>query len=103
VSTRGLTTDGTNKYKDPIGSDWLLTANAEVAIPITTEVLSWLFFVDAGAIDSGKVRSSIGTGIQILLPQWFGPVPMRFELATPVTKEDLDETRIFSFTVGALF
>jgi len=103
VSTRGLTTDGTNEYKDPIGSDWLLTVNAEVAIPITTEVLSWLFFVDAGAIDSGSVRGSVGTGIQILLPQWFGPVPMRFEIAAPVSKDELDETRIFSFSVGALF
>ncbi|MCF7955063.1 MAG: outer membrane protein assembly factor BamA [Phycisphaerae bacterium] len=103
VSPRGLSTDGTNRYKDPIGSKWIITGNTEVAIPITTEVLSWLFFVDAGAIETGKVRSSVGTGIQILLPQWFGPVPMRFELAAPVTKEDQDETRIFSFTVGALF
>jgi outer membrane protein insertion porin family len=103
VTTRGLSTAGTPVLKDPIGSDWLITANAEVAVPITTEVLSWLFFVDAGAIDTGRMRSSVGTGIQILLPQWFGPVPMRFELATPITKEELDDTRVFSFTVGALF
>ncbi|MBW8015919.1 MAG: BamA/TamA family outer membrane protein [Planctomycetes bacterium] len=104
VSTRGLSTGpGTPEYRDPIGSDWILTGNAEIAVPITTEVLSWLFFVDAGAIDSGRVRSSVGTGIQILLPQWFGPVPMRFELAAPITKEDVDETKVFSFTIGALF
>jgi len=108
VSTRGLqynpTTMITNpERKDPIGSDWILIGNAEVAVPLTEEVISLLFFVDAGTIDSGGVRASIGTGLQILIPQWFGPVPMRFELAAPFMKDDEDETRAFSFSVGALF
>lgn len=102
VSPRGTTLAGT-EGDIPVGSDWLVMGNAEVAVPITSEVLSWLFFVDVAAIDSGKVRSSVGTGLQILLPQWFGPVPMRFELATPISREESDETRVFSFTVGALF
>ena len=104
VSDRGLQTNVTSpERKDPIGSDWLVTGSAEVAVPITTEVLSWLFFVDGGLIETGGLRSSVGTGVQILLPQWFGPVPMRFELAAPITKDELDETRVFSFSVGALF
>ena len=105
VSTRGLQTGGVPnpQRKDPIGSDWLVTANAEVAIPLTTEVLSALFFVDTGVIDTGGVRASIGAGIQIMLPQWFGPVPMRFEFAIPIAKDNVDETQVFSFTVGALF
>ncbi len=106
VSTRGLQTNvpaGTARRKDPIGSDWMIVTNAEVAIPLASDVFSWLLFTDAGLIDSGGVRASVGTGIQIMLPQWFGPVPMRFELATPFLKEDEDETRVFSFSVGALF
>lgn len=104
VSTRGLQTNVVNpQRKDPIGSDWILTSNAEVAVPLASEVFSALFFVDTGMIDSGGVRASVGTGLQIMLPQWFGPVPMRFELATPFMKDDGDETRIFSFSVGALF
>jgi outer membrane protein insertion porin family len=107
VSTRGLQTNitppGVAEKKDPIGSDWILLANAEVAVPLTEEVISVLFFVDAGTIDSGGVRASVGIGLQILIPQWFGPVPMRFELATPFMKDDDDETRAFSFSVGALF
>jgi len=108
VSTRGLQYNPTRpianpERKDPIGSDWILLANAEVAVPLTEEVISALFFVDAGTIDSGGVRASVGIGIQILIPQWFGPVPMRFELATPFMKDDDDETRAFSFSVGALF
>jgi outer membrane protein assembly factor BamA len=89
--------------EDPIGSDWIITGNAEVAVPLGNETFSALFFVDSGLIDSGGVRTSVGTGLQILLPQWFGPVPMRFELATPLMKEEEDETRVFSFSAGALF
>ncbi|MBN1125802.1 MAG: outer membrane protein assembly factor BamA [Sedimentisphaerales bacterium] len=108
VSPRGLQynpyTPITNpERKDPIGSDWILTGNVELAVPLESDVLSWLFFVDAGAVDTGGVRASVGTGIQILLPQWFGPVPMRFEIAAPFMKESEDETRTFSFSVGALF
>jgi len=88
---------------DPIGSNWLLNGSAEVAVPLGSDVFSWLFFTDAAMIETGVPRTSIGTGIQIQIPQWFGPVPMRFEIATPITKESEDDTRIFSFSVGALF
>lgn len=102
VSTRGQNTV-TLEEDDPIGSDWLFLANTEVTVPLTGESLSLLFFVDSGMIDSGGYRVSTGAGIQILIPQWFGPVPMRFELATPIIKDDKDETRVFNFSVGRLF
>jgi len=106
VSTRGLQTNlpvgSTPERKDPIGSDWIFLANTEVAVPVVGENLSWLFFVDSGLIDSGSYRAAVGTGIQILIPQWFGPVPMRFELASPFLKEDEDDTQVFSFSVGGL-
>jgi outer membrane protein insertion porin family len=88
---------------EPIGSDWAVVGNAEVAVPLGNQVLSWLFFTDAGLIDDGGMRASIGTGIQIMIPQFFGPVPMRFELAYPYMKDDEDDTQAFSFSVGALF
>jgi outer membrane protein insertion porin family len=88
---------------DPIGSNWILNGSAEVAVPLGSDVFSWLFFADAAMIETGVPRTSIGTGIQIQIPQWFGPVPMRFEIAAPITKESEDDTRIFSFSVGALF
>lgn len=104
VSTRGLQTNVTNpERKDPIGSDWIFLANTELTVPLVSESFAILFFVDSGAIDSGNYRVAVGTGIQILLPQWFGPVPMRFELAAPVMKEEGDETQVFSFSVGRLF
>ncbi|MHC4986876.1 MAG: outer membrane protein assembly factor BamA [Planctomycetota bacterium] len=97
VSPRGGPSD------EPIGSDWAIVGNAEIAVPLGSETFSWLFFTDAGLIDDGGVRASVGTGIQIMIPQFFGPVPMRFELAAPFMKDEDDETQAFSFSVGALF
>ena len=103
VSTRGLQTGvPVPQRKDPVGSDWIFLANTEVTVPVVGENLSWLFFVDSGAIDTGGYRAAIGTGIQILIPQWFGPVPMRFEIASPFLKDGKDESQVFSFSVGGL-
>jgi len=106
VSTRGFQTNvpaGTAEREDPIGSNWIFLANAEVTVPLTSQDFAALFFVDSGMIDTGGYRAAVGTGIQIMIPQWFGPVPMRFELATPFMKDGDDRTRVFSFSVGALF
>jgi len=104
VSTRGLKTNiVSHERKDPIGSNWIFLANTEVTVPLISDNFSGLFFVDSGAIDSGKYRASVGIGIQILIPYWFGPMPMRFEFATPFMKDDEDEIRVFSFSVGGLF
>lgn len=99
---RGIS-DRSGVEDDPIGSDWAAVGSAEIAIPLGNEMFSALFFTDVGLIDTGGVRASIGTGIQIMIPQFFGPVPMRFELAAPIMKDDEDETQAFSFSVGALF
>ncbi|MGA2092628.1 MAG: outer membrane protein assembly factor BamA [Sedimentisphaerales bacterium] len=112
VSTRGLKTKGSEnpfdlttptERKDPIGSDWIFLANAEVAVPLAGDSISWLFFVDSGAIDTGGYRVGAGSGLQIMIPQWFGPVPMRFEFALPLMKSEGDRTQVFSFSVGTLF
>ncbi|MHC4271005.1 MAG: outer membrane protein assembly factor BamA [Planctomycetota bacterium] len=109
VSTRGLPTDAAGdpipgaEPDDPIGSDWIFLATAEVIVPLASENFSALFFVDSGTIDTGSYRAAVGAGIQILIPQWFGPVPMRFELASSVLDDDLDDTQAFSFSVGRLF
>jgi len=107
ISTRGLQQNlpfgVTPKKEDPIGSDWIFLANAEVTMPLISDNFAALFFVDSAAIDTGSYRAAVGTGIQIQIPNWFGPVPMRFEIATPFMKDDADETRVFSFSMGGLF
>jgi outer membrane protein insertion porin family len=108
VSPRGLPynpvtrTFGLEK-EDPIGSDWIFLANSEVTVPLGGETFSALFFIDSGMVDEGGYRAAAGTGIQIMIPQWFGPVPMRFEIAAPLMKDSEDETQVFSFSVGRLF
>ncbi len=109
VSTRGLPTTAGGvpvagaEEKDQIGSDWIFLANAEVTVPLVSEEFAALFFIDSGTIDSGNYRASVGTGIQILIPQWFGPVPMRIGVAAPFLKDDADDTEVFFFSVGRLF
>jgi outer membrane protein insertion porin family len=99
---RGVSTRG-GPDKDPIGSDWTFLASGELVVPFVGKELAALFFIDSGIIDSGNYRASVGTGIQIMLPQWFGPVPMRFEIAVPLMKDSDDDTQVFSFSVGRLF
>ena len=108
VSTRGLQVfnpgvSGTATYKDPVGSDWIMTAGSEVTFPLIGENFSALTFLDTALIDTGGLRSSVGAGIQILVPQWFGPVPMRFEYGIPLQKDERDDTRHFNFSMGRLF
>ncbi|OXU15951.1 outer membrane protein assembly factor BamA [Sedimentisphaera salicampi] len=103
VSPRGESTTTPGVYDDPIGSDWIAIGTAEITFPLASDRYNWLLFGDAGMIDEGGPRTSIGTGIEILIPQWFGPVPMRFEIAAPITKEGEDETEFFSFSMGRLF
>jgi len=102
VSPRGINTV-TLERDDPIGSDWIFLANAEVTVPLTGDNFAALFFIDSGTIESGGYRISGGAGIQIMIPQWFGPVPMRFEIAAPIMRDDDDDTQVFSFSVGKLY
>jgi outer membrane protein insertion porin family len=100
VSTRGLQFGVPNpKREDPIGSDWIFLASSEVTVPLIGNNIAGLFFVDSGAIDTGPYRAAVGIGVQILIP-WFGEVPMRFELATPIMKGSGDKTQVFSFSIG---
>jgi outer membrane protein assembly factor BamA len=71
-----------------------------VTVPLVSENFEALFFVDSGTIDTGSYRLSIGTGVQIMVPQVFGDVPMRFEIAAPLLKDDQDETQVFSFSAA---
>jgi len=105
VSTRGLQTHVRNPVrKDPIGSDWIFLANSEITVPLIGENVGALFFIDSGTIDTGRYRASIGTGIEISIPQLLGTrIPMRFEIATPFAKDDEDETQVFSFYMGRLY
>ncbi len=104
VSTRGWQTNVANpERKDPVGSDWVFLAGAEVTVPLVGENFGLLLFTDSGTIDTGSYRVSIGTGLEIKVPQIFGNTPIRFEIAAPLLKDDEDETQVFSFSGGGMF
>ncbi len=106
ISPRGLQTNVDPAFaerKDPIGSDWIFLANAEIVFPLIGENFGGLFFVDSGTVQTGKYRLSVGTGIQILIPQLFGQIPMRFEIAVPLLEDDEDETQVFSFSQPEIY
>ena len=106
ISPRGLQTNVPPAYaerKDPIGSDWIFLANAEIVFPLVGENFGALLFVDSGTVETGNYRLSIGAGIQILIPQLFGNVPMRFEISSPLLRDEDDETQIFSFSQPGMF
>lgn len=103
VSPRGLQTNVANpERKDVIGSDWIFLASTEVTVPVVGESLAALIFVDSGTVETGGYRAAVGVGVQILVPQMFGPVPMRFEVAAPFLKDSEDDTQTFSFSMGGL-
>ncbi|MBP7050748.1 MAG: BamA/TamA family outer membrane protein [Phycisphaerae bacterium] len=104
VSTRGLQTNVLEpRRRDPVGSDWVFLAGAEMTIPLVGKNFNLLLFSDSGTIDTGSYRLSIGTGIEIKVPQIFGNMPMRFEIATPLMRDEEDETQVFSFSGGGMF
>ena len=81
----------------------MFTASGEVTIPLLSENFALLTFIDSGVVDTGGWRYSVGAGIQILVPQLLGPVPMRFEFGVPLGKDEKDEVRQFNFSMGRLF
>jgi outer membrane protein assembly factor BamA len=99
VSPRGLQTGVSDpQRKDPVGSDWIFLANAEATVPLIGENVAALFFLDSGTVETGSYRLSIGTGLQFLTPRSLGSVPVRFQIAAPLLRDDQDRTEIFSFT-----
>ena len=97
---------------DFIGGNYLTTFNAQTNVPKIFENaqnLDAVIFLDAASIwgvdydssldDGGKVRSSIGIGID-----WYTVVgPLSFSLTEVITKEATDKKETFRFNLGTTF
>ena len=97
---------------DFIGGNYSATFNAQSNIPgifENSQNLDAVMFFDAGSLwgvdydssldDGGKLRSSIGVGVD-----WFTVVgPLNFSLSEVITKEDNDITESFRFNLGTTF
>jgi outer membrane protein assembly complex protein YaeT len=92
--------------EDPIGGDFLALLKAEYSFPLYGDNLRGVFFSDMGTVEDGfeltSWRASIGFGVRLQI-DFFGPVPLEFDLAVPVLKDGDDEEQVFSFFIGATF
>ena len=63
-------------------------------------------FADMGTVEQDYEittwRASIGGGIRLLV-DFFGPIPLEFDLAVPLSRDDDDDRQIFSFFFGTTF
>jgi outer membrane protein insertion porin family len=91
---------------DPIGGDFMLLFSTEYSYPLYGELLRGLVFTDMGTVEPElQVRNwrvAIGTGVRLQV-DFFGPVPLEFDVAVPVIRDEEDEDQIFSFFIGATF
>jgi outer membrane protein assembly factor BamA len=106
-STRGFKYRGISPRsgveEDPVGGDFILTGTVELNFPVAGEILRGVVFADAGTVERdlefGKIRTSVGAGIRLTLPL-FGQLPLAVDFAVPITKDDQDDTRFISFSLG---
>jgi outer membrane protein insertion porin family len=103
---------GPKDGNDFIGGNYLTAFNAQTNIPKIFENaqnLDAIIFFDAASIwgvdydssldDGGKLRSTIGVGLD-----WFTPIgPLSFSLTEVITKEDTDIKESFRFNLGTTF
>jgi outer membrane protein insertion porin family len=91
---------------DRVGGDFMLLTNAEYSFPLAGQVLRGVTFLDMGTVEPDfgihAWRAAIGVGARIYI-KYFGPIPLSFDLALPIAKQDGDNTQIFNFAFGTTF
>ena len=103
---------GPKDGNDFVGGNYLATLNITSSLPqilpnsqdtdfsIFLDVANlWGVDYDASLNDGGKIRSSIGIGLD-----WFTAIgPLSFTFAQPISKDNKDITQEFSFNLGTTF
>ena len=91
---------------DAVGGDFMLLLSSEYSFPLYGENLRGLVFTDMGTVEDNyeitQWRASIGGGVRLHL-DFFGPVPLEFDIAVPVLRDADDRDQVFSFFIGATF
>lgn len=87
-----------------IGGNWMMLGSAEYKLPVTADdSIAFVFFSDVGTVEDkislDQFRVTVGTGLRLTVPA-MGPVPLAFDFAIPLAKQDFDRTRVFSFYIG---
>jgi outer membrane protein assembly factor BamA len=86
------------------GGNFQLLGSVQYQFPVLAdESLQLVAFTDFGTVDEDvtldNFRVSVGGGIRLQIPA-MGPVPLAFDWAVPVVREDFDQRQLFSFYVG---
>jgi outer membrane protein assembly complex protein YaeT len=91
---------------DRIGGDFMFLTNAEYSFPLMGKVVRGVTFMDMGTVEPdfgiNSWRASVGFGARIYI-KYFGPIPLAFDFAFPIAKEDEDDTQVFNFSFGTTF
>ena len=105
ASPKGIDRFG-NQTRDPVGGDWLFFAGAQYEVPLISENLTGVVFVDSGTVtnDPGfsEYRVALGFGIRIYIPA-FGPIPIALDIASPLIDQVGDEKQVLSFSAELPF
>lgn len=106
VSPKGIQADTGLLGDDPVGGEWQFFLGAQYEVPLLEESMTGVLFVDSGTVTKNvgfdEYRVSIGMGLRLYIPA-FGQLPIAFDFATPINKEEGDETQVFSFTAELPF
>lgn len=106
ISPKGIRADNGQPSDDPIGGDWLFFAGAQYEMPLLAENLTGVVFLDTGTVTDNlgfdEYRASIGLGLRIYIPQ-LGPIPIAFDFAIPILKEESDDEQLLSFSAEVPF
>ena len=91
---------------DPVGGDFMAFLGAEYSFPVIGRDVRGVVFLDTGTVEENMnlttYRASVGVGVRWIVPM-FGPMPMSFDFAIPLSKDTQDDTQIFSFSLGWMF
>jgi outer membrane protein insertion porin family len=102
ISPRGHNTTG-GVLTDAIGGKSSAVLSCEYHIPMMTDKVTGVLFVDAGTCSASNsldtFRASVGFGLRVQVPM-LGPVPMALDFGFPISKQREDDTQFFSFSIG---
>jgi outer membrane protein insertion porin family len=69
-------------------------------------VVRGVTFLDMGTVEDdfgiNSWRAAFGVGARVYI-KYFGPIPLSFDLAFPISSDREDDEQVFSFSFGTTF
>ena len=98
--------DSTGLSSSPIevGGNLMAIGSVQYSVPLTAdEMIRAVAFTDFGTVehetDLEHFRMTAGFGMRLTIPA-MGPAPLAFDFGFPIASDELDDERIFTFSVG---